>query len=96
MPSSKGSITGPQDAHQVIFYGLSTCIWCKRTRQYLEDQGVKFDYVYVDLLQGQEREEAITQVRQWNSSVSFPTIVIDDGQCVVGYKPDKLKEVLEL
>ena len=96
MPNSRGSIPGPRDAHQVTFYGLSTCIWCKRTRQYLEDQGVKFDYVYLDLLQGQEREEAITQVRKRNSSVSFPTIVIDDSQCVVGYKPDKLKEVLEL
>ena len=57
---------------------------------------MRFDYVYVDLLQGQEREEAITQVRKWNSSVSFPTVVIDDSQCLVGYKPDKLKEVLEL
>ena len=96
MPEVRGSISGSRDEHQVFFYGLSTCIWCKRTRQFLEDRGVKFDYVYVDLLQGQEREEIIQQIRAWNPSVSFPTIVVDDAQCVVGYKPERLKEVLEL
>ena len=96
MPEAKGSIPGPHNEHHVIFYGLSTCVWCRRTRQFLEDQGVKFDYVYVDLLKGQERKEAMEQVRRWNSAVSFPTIVVDDGQCVIGYKPEKLKEALEL
>ncbi len=96
MPEAKGSIPGPHNEHHTVFYGLSTCVWCRRTRQFLEDQGVKFDYVYVDLLKGQEREEAIEQVRSWNSAVSFPTVVVGDEQCVVGYKPEKLKEALRL
>ena len=96
MPRAKDTIRGPHDEHQTVFYGLSTCVWCKRTRQFLEDQGVAFDYVYVDLLKGQEREEAVEQVRCWNSAVSFPTVVVDDSQCVIGYKPEKLKEALEL
>jgi len=96
MPESKGRIPGSNNKHRVVFYGLSTCIWCKRTRQFLEDQGVEFDFIYVDLLQGQEREEAIEQVRRWNSAVSFPTVVVDDSQCVVGYKQEEIEEVLGL
>jgi len=96
MPEARGSIAGPRNEHRTIFYGLSTCIWCRRTRQLLEDQGVEFDFTYVDLLKGQEREEAVEQVRRWNSAVSFPTVVVDDEQCVIGYKTDKLKEVLAL
>jgi len=96
MPEARGSIAGPRNEHRTIFYGLSTCIWCRRTRQFLEDQGVEFDFTYVDLLKGQEREEAVEQVRRWNSAVSFPTVVVDDEQCVIGYKTDKLKEVLAL
>ena len=95
MPEARGSIAGSHDEHKTVFYGLSTCIWCKRTRRFLESQGVKFDYVYVDLLRGQEREEVVEQVRRWNPAVSFPTVVIDD-KCVVGYKPEKLKEALGL
>ncbi len=92
----KGSVSGSHDAHRVVFYGLSTCIWCRRTRRFLEEQDVAFDFVYVDLLQGDERAEAIDQVRHWNPAASFPTVVLDDRQCVVGYHPDQLKEVLEL
>jgi glutaredoxin-like protein NrdH len=95
MPEAKGNVEGMHDTHKTMFYGLSTCIWCRRTRQFLEDQGAQFEFVYVDLLRGQEREEAIEQVRSWNSALSFPTVVIDD-QCVVGYKPEKLKEALGL
>jgi len=62
----------------------------------LEQEGVAFDFVYVDLLKGQERAEVVEEVRRWNPSVSFPTIVVDDAKCVVGYKQDQLKEVLGL
>jgi glutaredoxin len=96
MAEAKGCVEGSNNQHQIVFYGLSTCIWCKRTRQFLEDQGVAFDYIYVDLLRGQEQDDAKAQVRRWNPSVSFPTIVVDDTRCVVGYRPDELKEALGL
>jgi glutaredoxin-like protein NrdH len=96
MSKTKGSFPGSRNEHSTVFYGLSTCIWCKRTREFLESQDVKFDYVYVDLLQGQERKEAIEQIRRWNPATSFPTVVVDESRCVVGFKPDKLKEALEL
>jgi glutaredoxin-like protein NrdH len=96
MPSKKGSVPGRHNEHHTVFYGLSTCVWCKRTRKFLEDQGIAFDYIYVDLLWGQEREEAKAQVRHWNPRVSFPTIVVDDSRCVIGYKPGKIKEALGL
>lgn len=96
MSQTKGSVTGPNNQHQILFYGLSTCIWCKRTRQFLEDQGVTFDYVYVDLLRGQEQEEAKAAVRRWNPALSFPTVIVDNVRCVVGYRPDELKEALGL
>jgi glutaredoxin len=96
MAQAKGSVSGQRNEHQIVFYGLSTCIWCKRTRQFLEGEGVAFDFVYVDLLQGQERNDAIDKVRQYNPAKSFPTVVIDGTQCVVGYKKEELKEALGL
>jgi len=96
MTEARGNVPGSRNEHQIMFYGLSTCIWCKRTREFLESQGVKFDYVYVDLLHGHEREEALAQVTQFNSARSFPTVVVDGNQCVVGYKPQELAEVLGL
>ena len=96
MAEPRGTISGSHDGHQVTFYGLSTCIWCRKTRSFLEELDVAFDFIYVDLLKGKERDEAKETIREWNSAVSFPTIVIDGETSVVGYKPEKLKEALGL
>jgi len=96
MSKEKGTVPGPRSEHQVAFYGLSTCIWCKRTRQFLEEEGVQFDYTYVDLLTGQERQDAVDAVRKFNPRTSFPTIVVDGSECVVGFKKDEIKKALGL
>lgn len=85
-----------QDKGQVFLYALSTCGWCKKTKAYLNEQGVAYSYVDVDLEQGEEREKALEEVRRWNPSTSFPTVVINNSTCVVGFQPDKLKEALGL
>ena len=96
MANARGTVSGSHNERSVVFYGLSTCVWCKRTRKLLEDNDVAFDFVYVDLLKGDERKEAVDKVRQWNRAGSFPTVVVNGERCVVGYKPDEIKEVLGL
>lgn len=96
MAEASGSVQGKFAGPKITFYGLSTCIWCKRTRQFLEEQGLGFDFFYVDLLQGTERESILEQVRRWNPKVSFPTVVLDDTRCIVGFRPDEIKEALGL
>ncbi len=93
---ARETVSGSRNRHQVLFYALSTCIWCRRTRQFLESNNVAFDIVYVDLLQGTEREAAVEQVRRWNPSVSFPTLVIDNQRCIIGYRPEEIQEALGL
>lgn len=94
MIQATGSVQGVNHSHQVVFYGLSTCIWCRKTRQYLEDEGIAFDFFYVDLLQGQEREDVLARVRRWNPAVSFPTIVVDGVKSITGYRPEEIAETL--
>ena len=96
MAEPRGTVSGVHDEHQVTLYALSTCIWCRKTRKFLEDEKVAFDFVYVDLLEGDERDEAKDKIREWNSRVSFPTIVIDNKESVVGYKVDALRKALGL
>ena len=79
---------------KLILYALSTCGWCKKTRMLLEDLGVEYNYVYVDLLEGDERQEIIEQVKKWNPQLSFPTLVVNDEKCIVGFNADEVKETL--
>jgi len=78
----------------VMLFALSTCVWCKRTKRLLDELAIAYDYIDVDLLDGTEREEVNKKVLRWNPSGSYPTIVLDDSKCIVGFDPEKIKEVL--
>lgn len=87
---------GGKNAGKLMLYALSTCIWCRKTKQLLTDLGVEYDYVFVDLLQGQEKEQTIAMIEKWNPDCSFPTLVINDSKCIVGFKENEIKEALKL
>ena len=76
----------------VMLYALSTCGWCKRTKELLRELGIEFDYMYVDLLEGKEQDEAMTTVERFNPSGSFPTLVINDKKCIVGFREKEIRE----
>ena len=96
MAEERGHVVGVHGEHTVLLYALSTCIWCKKTRQFLEDAGVTFEYVYVDLVEPDERREIRAKIRELTASTSFPATIIDEQDCIVGYKPEQIKERLGL
>jgi glutaredoxin len=83
-----------EDRGKVMVYALSTCGWCKKTKTLLNDMNVEYDYADVDLLNANDRESALDIIRKWNPSCSFPSVVINDAQCIVGYDEKKIREVL--
>lgn len=78
----------------VVMYGLSTCVWCKKTKKLLTDLGVDFDYIFVDQLDGEEEEKVVEELRRFNPSVSFPTTVINEDKTIVGFKEKEIREAL--
>ncbi len=83
-------------AGDIKIYALSTCPWCKKAKSLLDSLGVDYYFVDVDLLTGKDREQAVADVKKWNPNVSFPTIVINDAKCIVGFKENDIKEALSL
>jgi glutaredoxin-like protein NrdH len=80
---------------QVKVFALSTCPYCRMTREYMDDNGVAFDVTEVDKLEGQERDDAIAEVKRLSGGTSFPVVVIDD-EVVVGFNKVRIKELLGL
>jgi glutaredoxin len=79
---------------KVMLYALSTCGWCAKTKELLRGLGIAFDYMYVDLLEGKEQDDAMDQVEKFNPGGSFPTLVIDDRKCIVGFREKEIREAL--
>lgn len=76
----------------IFLYALSTCIWCKKTKEYLKKLGIAYNYINVDQLDDKNKNKVKKQLKKWNPSCSYPTIVINNKECITGYDPDKLKE----
>ena len=83
-----------RDKGRVVLYALSTCGWCAKTKDLLRQTGVAFDWVYVDLLDGKEQDEAMDMVEKFNPHGSFPTLVIDDKKAIVGFREDEIRGAL--
>jgi len=83
-----------KDRGKVVLYALSTCAWCKKVKDLLDRLGVGYSYVFVDLERGISREEAVGQVKRFNPGCSFPTLVIDEKKCIVGYREKEIMEAL--
>jgi glutaredoxin-like protein NrdH len=83
-----------RDAGPVTLYALSTCVWCRKTKALLQQMGVSFDHVDVDTLQGDERAEAMKEVARWNPARSFPVLVIDNKDAIIGFDETRINEEL--
>jgi glutaredoxin-like protein NrdH len=81
---------------KVRFFALSTCGWCKKTKRFLDAHNVNYEIDYVDLLSGAERDRVLAEMERWNPRRTFPTVVVGDSEVVVGFKEDRLREVLGL
>jgi glutaredoxin-like protein NrdH len=94
MDEARGHVPGAKTNHRVRLYGLSTCGWCQQARELLTERGVDFDYAYVDLLEGDELAATVEDVKRWDPGLVFPLVVVDDSEAVVGFRPERLEEVL--
>ena len=81
---------------EILLYALSTCGWCKKTKSLLNKFGVEYSYINVDELDSSEKNEIVKEVKKWNPNINYPTIVINNKKCIVGFKEDEIREALHL
>jgi glutaredoxin len=83
----------PMTEKPVKLYTLSTCSHCKSTKKLLNECTIQYDFVDVDLLEGEERKMILEDIKKVNPRCSFPTLIIGD-KVIVGYKEQEIKEAL--
>ncbi|MCL2504480.1 MAG: glutaredoxin family protein [Coriobacteriia bacterium] len=78
---------------EVRLYSLSTCSYCRMAKRWLDDQGVGYKVIEVDLLEGEERQDEIAKVKGLTSSTVFPVITFGD-EAVVGFNKPAISKLL--
>jgi glutaredoxin len=80
---------------KVVLYALSTCQWCRKTKELFKELNIDYYYIDVDMTDGEEREKLLDDLEKYNPEKSFPTIVINDSDSIIGFNEDKIKEKLK-
>ncbi len=89
-------VSGQKRQHKVVLYALSTCAWCRMTKQFLKDNGVEYEYIDVDLCQEEDKQKIREHIQSKGGPLSYPTTIIDESVLITGFRVDKLREALEL
>lgn len=74
--------------HNVTVYSTKTCPWCHKTKEFLNEKGVKFRDVDV----GTDREAA-SEMMEKSGQMGVPVIDID-GKIIVGFDREELEKTL--
>lgn len=87
-------VEGEGGRHELVLFALSTCGWCRKARNFLDENKLPYRYVYVDLLEGDAQKEVFEEVKRRNPRKTFPTLVVDGEEVIAGFNEDKYKEAL--
>jgi glutaredoxin-like protein NrdH len=89
-------VSGQRRQHKVVVYALSTCAWCRMTKQFLKDNDVEYEYIDVDLCQEEDKQKIRENIQSKGGPLSYPTIIVDDNVLITGFRADKIRETLGL
>ena len=74
----------------VIVYSTPTCPWCKKVKEFLKKYNVEFEEKDVA-----DNEANKKEMIKKSEQMSVPVIDVN-GEIVLGYNTEKLKELLKL
>jgi glutaredoxin len=92
---NKIKVSGKNNKHKVLMYAISTCAWCKKTKKFLNDSDVEYEYVDVDLTNDEDHEKIREDMIKRGEEPSYPTLIVDNKTVITGLRKDKIKEALE-
>jgi len=92
---AKEVVDGEKDQRHVKVFTISTCGWCKKVKNLLNSLDIEYEYIDIDTVEGEEKKTIKDELKEYNSKMSCPTLVIDEGEeVIIGFKKDKIKEAL--
>jgi len=81
---------------EIFIFALSTCGWCKKTKDLLNNLGVEYCYVDVDLLDSidQSEVEGILE-HNYDTDVSFPKIILNNKEVISGFNEEEIRKAIK-
>ena len=78
-----------------IMYALTTCLHCKNTKKFLEENHYDVTVIHLDDYCDAQRAELMEKVRKYNPRGTFPVVLMPNGKVIVGFRKILLEEAMK-
>ena len=79
---------------KITVYTLSTCPWCRKTKNFFNEHKIPFTYTDYDMAD-ETTQRRISQELDAAGASGFPYVKIND-EVIVGYQPERYSNALGL
>ncbi len=87
---------GNSAEENILVITLSTCMWCKKCKRFLNEQGVKYKFIDADKIDPGDKVKILEHLKEdYQERVSYPFLVCESGH-VVGYDLKKYRSLLKM
>ena len=88
-------VNGKNDKQDVSIFTLSTCMWCKKCKRYLNEREIKYKYIDIDKITPDQKSQILQYLREnyKPDRISYPFLICDD-KFVIGYDPNRYEELM--
>jgi len=90
-------VPGAVSKGKIQFFALSTCGFCRRGQDFLEEHGIAYEFIHLDRLSAEVKALTKEQFKTaFGATLSYPALVLEDGRHVVGYVKRAWEDLLGL
>ena len=75
-------------------YALTTCLHCKNTKKFLEENHYEVTVIHLDDYCDSQRSDLMEKVRKYNPRGTFPVVLMPNGKVIVGFRKLLLEEAM--
>ena len=88
---------GANKPANLFVFALSTCGFCKSAIEFLSQNDVSYDYIYVDNLSVEEKTRLREEFfKRFNTRLVYPTLVVDEKDVIKGFIKPSWEQVIGL
>lgn len=79
-------VSGNNCGHDVVLFALSTCGFCKRAMEFLNENSIAYRYLHADMMSAEKRSILKEEYKkQYGNRLLYPTAIIDGKKILNGF-----------
>jgi glutaredoxin len=91
------TVSGNNAKQHIRLLALSTCGFCRRGQEFLENHSLAYEYVHLDTFDPEIKAKVKQEFKEkFGVTLSYPALIVDEDKYTVGYVKRHWEEVLEI